>query len=267
MDTIRHFFGFKDDPFPQDIPVKSLFPLPCFPPLEKRVQFAISIRGITVITGEVGAGKSTSLRYVCDKLHPGKYHLICLIGGAYGLVEFLRQILLTFGVAYHSYQVSVMMRTIRSHLLEIAARNEIPVLIVDEAHLLKQSLFTQLHTLLQFEFDSKPIMPVLLCGQDSLLDLLMTPIARPLASRILGRSHLEALKSEVMSQYIEHHMRLAGAKQTYFTDNSIMAIHQGSGGLLRRANSLAKGALLAAAMEQNKAVSAEHVRLAATEII
>lgn len=267
MDSIRHFFGFKEDPFPQDIPVKKLFPLPGFPPLEKRVAFAISIRGITIITGEVGSGKSTSLRYVCDTLHPGKYHIISLIGGSYGLVEFLRHILLSFGVSYHSYQVSVMMQMVRSHVLEIAGRNEIPVMIVDEAHLLKQNLFSQLHTLLQFEFDSKPIMPVILCGQDSLLDLLMSPIVRPLASRILGRSHLEALKSEVMTQYINHHMQLAGAKEVHFMENAVMAIHQGSGGLLRRANALAKGALLAAAMEKNKTVSADHVRLASTEII
>ena len=267
MDSIRHFFGFKDDPFPQNLPVKNLFPLPGFPPLEKRVEFAISIRGITMITGEVGSGKSTSLRYVCEKLHPGKYHLISLIGGSYGLVEFLRQILLTFGVSYHSYQVTVMMRIIRTHLLEISGRNEIPVMLVDEAHLLKQSLFTQLHTLLQFEFDSKPVMPVVLCGQDSLLDVLMTPVVRPLSSRILGRSHLEALKSEVMMQYIHHHMQIAGAKEDYFSEGAVMAIHQGSGGLLRRANALARGALLAAAMEKNKMVSAEHVRLASTEII
>ena len=54
------------------------------------------------------------------------------------------------------------------------ARKVTPVLIIDEAHLLKQNVFTQLHTLTQFEFDSKPVMPVILCGQDGLMDHLMT---------------------------------------------------------------------------------------------
>lgn len=96
---------------------------------------------------------------------------------------------------------------------------------------------------------------------------LMTPDAKPLASRIMGRSHLEAIRKEVMEEYIAHHMRLAGAKKGVFSDSAIVAIHQGSGGLLRRANNLAKGAMLAASMEKCQTVSSEHVRMALTEVI
>lgn len=60
MSEIRHFFGLKNDPFPQDVPVKDLYPIPALDPLEKRVLFAIEQRAITVITGDVGSGKSTS---------------------------------------------------------------------------------------------------------------------------------------------------------------------------------------------------------------
>ena len=119
----------------------------------------------------------------------------------------------------------------------------------------------------QYELDSRPLLPTILCGQDSLLDKLMTPSARPLASRIMGRSHLEAIRRDVMVEYIAHHMRIAGAKDNFFTDDALTAIHQGSGGLLRRANNLSKGALLAAALEKNTRVSAEHVRTAMSELI
>ena len=73
----------------------------------------------------------------------------------------------------------------------------------------------QLHTLTQFEFDSKPVMPVILCGQDGLMDHLMTSPARPLASRVLGINHLEALKKEVMEEYLLHHLKLSGLSKTY----------------------------------------------------
>ena len=139
--------------------------------------------------------------------------------------------------------------------------------MVDEAHLLRKDIFAWLHTMIQLEFDSKPVLPTILCGQDILLDKLMTPEARPLASRIIGRSHLEAIKFEVMQKYLEHHLKLAGTNNNLFSEQAALAIHQGSGGLLRRANNLAKGALLAAAMEQCKIVSPEHVRLASTELI
>jgi len=266
MSNIRHFFGLKKDPFPQDVPVKDLFPIPALDPLEKRVLFAVEQKAITVITGDVGAGKSTSLRYISSRLHSSEYHLIPLIGGNHSLMELYRQILLSFGVQFFSFQVSIMIHRIRELVLEIASRKVTPTLIIDEAHLLKPSVFAQLHTLMQFEYDSRPVMPMILCGQDLLLDHLMGASSRPLASRVLGRSHLEALRKEVMTDYLAYHLRLAGSSKNLFSDDAIFAIHQGSGGLLRKANSLAKAAMLAASLEECSLVSAEHVRLASTEI-
>jgi len=254
MSDIRHFFGLKKDPFPQDVPVKDLFPLPSLDPLKKRVLFAVEQKAITVITGDVGSGKSTSLRYISSTLHGSEYHLIPLIGGRFSLMELYR------------LQVSVMIHKIRELILEIASRKVTPILIIDEAHLLKAAVFAQLHTLIQFEFDSRPLMPMVLCGQDLLLDHLMSASSRPLASRVLGRSHLEALRKEVMSEYLSYHLRISGTSQKLFSEEAVFAIHQGSGGLLRKANSLAKGAMMAAVMEDNSLVSAEHVRLASTEI-
>jgi len=266
METMRHHFGFKKDPFPQNVPVKDLFSLPSLQPLVQRVSFALDQKAISVITGDVGSGKSTSLRYVASMLHPSEYELISLIGGNYSPVELYRQMLLSFGLSYLSFQISMMVAKIREIILETASRKVTPVLIIDEAHLLKRTVFTQLHTLAQFEFDSRPIMPMILCGQDSLLDHLLANAVRPLASRVLGRSHLESIKMEVMNDYLNHHMTLAGGTSKIFSQEAVFAIHQSSGGLLRRANSLAKTALMACALEESHTVSADHVRIASTEI-
>jgi len=66
---------------------------------------------------------------------------------------------------------------------------------------------------------------------------------------------------------LKHHLEIAGIKEQLFSDEAILAIHQGSGGLLRRANYLAKGSLLVAAAEKCRVVAGEHVRMATTEII
>lgn len=266
MDTIRHHFGFKKDPFPQNVPVKDLYPLPCLESLLQRVSFAVDQKAISVVTGEVGSGKSTSLRYVASTFHSSEYELISLVGGNYSPMELYRQILFSFGLNCLSFQVSVMVAKIREVLLEIASRKVTPLLILDEAHLLKRSVFTQLHTLAQFEFDSRPVMPMVLCGQDLLLDHLMANDVRPLSSRVLGRSHLEAIKMEVMKDYLEHHICLAGGNGKVFSQEAVFAIHQSSGGLLRRANALAKTAMLACALEGSHTVSADHVRIASTEL-
>jgi type II secretory pathway predicted ATPase ExeA len=69
-----------------------------------------------------------------------------------------------------------------------------------------------------------------------------------------------------MAAYLKHHLELAGISEQPFSDEAILAINQGSGGLLRRANLLAKGSLIAASREKCTVVSAEHVRMASTEI-
>jgi general secretion pathway protein A len=83
---------------------------------------------------------------------------------------------------------------------------------------------------------------------------------------VLGRNHLEAIRKEVMEEYVMHHLQLAGLTNQIFSPEALFAIHQGSGGLLRKANHLCKTAMLVAAFDQTSTVSAEHVRMASTEI-
>ena len=70
-----------------------------------------------------------------------------------------------------------------------------------------------------------------------------------------------------MEEYLNHHLEFAGLKKKIFPAETVFAIHQSSGGILRRANSIAKAAMLAALMDKQQTVSPEHVRMAATELI
>ena len=83
---------------------------------------------------------------------------------------------------------------------------------------------------------------------------------------MVAQSHLEGLDLEGMHRYLAHHLNLAGIKSSPFEEAATAAIQQGSGGQLRKANHLARGALIAASGEQPTAVTAEHVRRAANEI-
>ncbi|MBI5194464.1 MAG: hypothetical protein HZA08_13645 [Nitrospirae bacterium] len=139
--------------------------------------------------------------------------------------------------------------------------------MIDEAHLMRGEVFAQLHIIGQFELDSAPVMPMILSGQNNLMDKLMYYTSRPLASRVVGKGHIEGLRLNEMAGYIKHHLEKAGAREQLFSEEAILAIHQGSGGLLRRANILARGSLIAAATETCNIVSGEHVRIASTEII
>ncbi len=199
-------------------------------------------------------------------LHPSQYQLISVVASTGSVVEILKQICMGLDIEWNSISLAKLMRTIRTAVTEIGKRKQIPVIIIDEASLLRIEVFAQLHTIGQFDMDSKPLLPMILAGQNNLLDKLMYITSRPLASRVIGRSHLEGLKQKDMEGYLKHHLEIAGINEQLFSDEAILAIHQGSGGLLRRANLLAKGSLIAAAREKCMVVSAEHVRLASTEI-
>ena len=267
MIALTHAFGFSSEPFAQDLSVDRLYPLPGLEAFVERFDYAISLGATTVITGEVGSGKSTSLRVATSRLHPSQHTVLSLIATTGSMLDLLRQICLALGNAPLSNSRAKLFATIRDLLATIKDKRQIPLLVVDEAHLMPLDLFAQLHTLTQLPFDENTLMPVVLSGQNSLIDKLLYHTARPLASRVVGRTHLAGLQLQDMKGYLVHHLQIVGGDANLLAEEAITAIHQGSGGLLRRANNLARGALLAAATEKAPLVTAEHVRIASTEIL
>ena len=167
----------------------------------------------------------------------------------------------------HANSRAILTRWIRREITELVRAKKLqPVLIIDEASLLRLDVFAELHTITQFQADSQPWLPIILAGQNNLADHLLYRTAGPLASRIVARSHLHAVDRDTLSGYLQHHLRLAGLANSPFDDSAVTAIYQGSGGLFRKANHLARGALIAAAAQKSLCVDAEHVRLAASEL-
>jgi type II secretory pathway predicted ATPase ExeA len=183
------------------------------------------------------------------------------------IMEFYRQMIHELDIHIKTNSKAMMLRIIKKEISALVCEKKIKVLLlVDEASLLRLEVFAELHTICQFEKDSKPYLPIILAGQNNLIDKLSYRSSQPLASRVVARSHLQGTNLAGMQDYLKHHLAVAGIKHTLFDQNAITAIQQASGGLFRKANHLARGALIAAAANQAAQVNAEHVRLAATEI-
>jgi type II secretory pathway predicted ATPase ExeA len=263
----RTFFGFAREPFSSELKVEEVLKTEAVLAVAERVDYAIRLGAIALITGEVGSGKSTALRFALSRLHPSEYRLLWITAGGGSILELYRQITWELEVETTSTRAAST-RIIRKSLLDLVlGKKQKVVLIIDEASLLRLEVFAELHTLTQFDGDSKPLLPLLLAGQNNLLDKLYWRTSLPLSSRVVARSHLEGVDRQGMENYLNHHLRLAGLNLSVFSDQAITAIHQGSGGLFRKANHLARGSLIAAAAEKCQQVSAEHVRLASTELI
>jgi type II secretory pathway predicted ATPase ExeA len=265
--TYRTFFAMQCEPFAADIALKDILVTAALQAVKERILYAISLGTVALLSGEIGSGKSTALRYVTGNLHPSQYRLIRVTATSGSILELYRQILGELASDTNGCSRARMTGRIKNEVLQLACGKKItPVLVIDEASLLRLEVFAELHTLSQFESDSKPYLPIVLAGQSNLVDNLRYRSSLPLASRVVCKSHLQGVDLAGMQQYLEHHLNIAGVKQQLFEDAAVTAIHQGSGGLFRKANHLARGAIVAASKQQSVSVTAEHVRLAATEI-
>lgn len=265
--SYKAFFGMKKEPFGSDLKQNEILETEELKSVKNKFYYTTDIGGTALLTGDIGSGKSTALRYAADSLHPSEYRVFYITATSGPILELYQQIVSEMCIGPSGRSKAFMIGLIKKEIMEnVDAKKMKVVLVIDEASLLRMEVLAELHTLTQYHRDSKHWMPMILSGQSSLIDKMMYRSSRPLASRVVTRCHLEGLDRQGMKQYMDHHLKLAGANPRLFDDAAVTAVHQGSGGLLRKANHLARGALIAAAKQNMQIVNPEHVRLAATEI-
>jgi len=266
--SYRTFFELQKEPFSADIDLEEILVTASVKGVEDRIHYAIRLGAVALVTGEIGSGKSTALRYATAKLHPSEFRVVQVTATSGSILELYRQVIAELGMALSSCSKAAMTRAIKSETADLVrGKKKKTILVIDEASLLRLEVFAELHTLMQFEHDSKPFLPMVLAGQANLADNLKYRDSLPLASRVVGKTRLKGCDRDGMQQYLCHHLALAGVKNNIFEDSAITAIHQGSGGLFRKANHLARGAVIVAAKQKSPVVHAEHVRIASTELI
>ena len=263
----KTFFGLSKEPFQSNIPIKDILVTHEVKDVSERFKYAVRSGAIAVVTGDVGAGKSTALRWVISGMHHSDFKIIHVTATSGSILEFYRQLVSELDLDLSSNSKAVLIQHIKRCIYELVReKRQQPVIVVDEASLLRLEVFTELHTLTQFECDSKPWLPIIMVGQNILLDRLSFRKSAPLASRVIARSHLSAIGREEMKVYLNHHLKCVGATADIFSEESHTAIFQGSGGILRKANHLARGAMIAASKEKRSTVTPVDVKKASSEI-
>jgi general secretion pathway protein A len=262
------YFGMKKDPFINSLATKDLLQLPGTLSVKERLDYIAKSGGVMVVTGDVGSGKSTALRWSLSQYHQSEIMNVYVTANSGSSTELYKQLCWGLNIATHSGSRSLLQKIFKEGVQDIVDKQKIKlVIIIDEASLLRPEIFAELHTITQFNYDSENLFSLVLAGQNSLLDKLKYRSSSPLASRVITRSHINSINLEQMKDYLKHHLKVVGIKKGLFGDNAITAIYQGSGGLLRKANSLARGSLLACMISNDDQVNEEHVRRASTELI
>ncbi len=262
----RKHFTFTTFPFGLTPEPEDLFASSTLAEAEVRLKHLLELRAIGLVTGEAGSGKTTVCRKVASALHPGLYRVFYVPLSTGNVMDMYKSIGWELGLPTERSRASAF-RVIRTEIsrLTLEAKQR-PVLIIDEAHHLRNDVLEDLRLLTNYRMDSDNRLCLLLVGLTELRRRLAMAVHESLAQRIIVRYHLAGLKREELPQYLTHRLRLAGCELPLFEPTAIEALFQATQGMPRNVNRLAHYALTSAAIDKARTVTTEHVQTAREEI-
>jgi general secretion pathway protein A len=261
------FFGFKKSPFSDCPDAKQLFASQAAIQIKARLQFLVDHRGAGLLTGEVGAGKSTAARTFIAGLNPSLFKILYLHWTSGSALDLLRQIALELGLQ-PAHMRGDLVRQISEVIVRLnESKKQHPILILDEAQLLRHATLEQIPLLLNFDMDSSHYLTLLLVGQPLLRRTLSLQMHEPLRQRIAVQYHLQGLSRDELDAYLAHQLKAAGVSQPLFDDTARQALYQATKGILRRVNSIALTALRLAASRKVTVVDESILLDAAAEAL
>jgi general secretion pathway protein A len=261
----KHFAlsAFPFDPGPEP---EALFASASLAEAEARLKHLLDLRGIGLVTGEAGCGKTTVCRKVAAELHPGLYRVFYIPLSTGNVMDMYKSIGWELGLPDARNRAAAF-RVIRAEIsrLTLEAKQR-PVLIVDEAHHLRNEVLEDLRLLTNYRMDSENRLCLLLVGLTELRRRLSMAVHESLAQRIVVRHHLSGLTRAELPQYLTHRLRLAGCELPLFEPPAVEALFQATQGMPRQVNRLAHYALAAAALANARTVSIDQIQSAREEV-
>jgi general secretion pathway protein A len=262
----RKHFGLTRLPLDKEIAPEDLFPSAAGQEFDVRLGQLLELRGIGLITGESGSGKTCACRKKLTALHTGLWRVFYVALSTGNVMDLYKTISWEMGLPTERSRAALY-RQIRTEVTRLCAEARCrPVLVVDEAQNLRPDVLEDLRLLTNYQMDSENRLCLLLVGQAELRRRLGMAVYEALAQRIVVRYHFTGLGRDELGPYLAHRLRLAGTELPLFEPAAQEAIYQGTQGLVRKVNNLGHHALLAAALGRAKAVSVEHVQAALPEV-
>jgi putative secretion ATPase (PEP-CTERM system associated) len=257
-------YGFHQHPFLMTPDARLFFPSSVHKRAYAHLTYGLAQgEGFVVVTGEVGAGKTTLIERLCSELDPAAFLVARIVTTQVAGDDLLRLVADAFGMPAEGDKAAVL-RGIMSALRSGERRH---VLIVDEAQALSHAALEELRMLSNVTDGSRALLQTILVGQPQLRQVIASPNLDQLRQRILASFHLGSLTAEETRGYIEHRLRAVGWSGNPSFDDAVFAVvHRFTGGIPRRINRLFSRVLLAGALEHAPHITAETVEEIAIEL-
>jgi putative secretion ATPase (PEP-CTERM system associated) len=201
--------------------------------------------GFIVVTGEVGAGKTTIVRGLLNKLDSAKVVAAQLVSTQLDAEDTLRMVAAAFGVRTKGLGKSDVLLALEAFLIDVTTQGKRCLLIVDEAQNLTANAVEELRMLSNFQFETQALLQSFLIGQPEFRSIMQSPHMQQLRQRVIAACHIGPMDHDETRAYIEHRLKCAGYQaEPLFDIDAYEAIHKASGGVPRRINSLCDRILL-----------------------
>ncbi len=265
VDRLRAYWGFTRTPFSKDLAPSMLFASRAHAEAVARISWLVTERGLGLVTGEVGSGKTVAARSAVAGLDSSRHSVIYLSNPAVGARGMYAAIVTALGGTPRFHKASLIPQTMAALAAEEAEWGRRVVVILDEAHMLDDQL-EELRLLTNQDMDSRAAFACVLLGQPTLRRRVRLGAFAALNQRIALRYVIDGMELGETGSYIAHHLKLAGRADTVFSDDAVALIHQVSRGLPRAVNNLATQALVAAYAANKSIVDESSARAAASEV-
>jgi putative secretion ATPase (PEP-CTERM system associated) len=223
--------------------------------------------GFIVITGEIGAGKTTVLRSLLGKIDPHKVEAVQIVSTQLGAEDTLRMVAAAFGVPAANVSKSEILLAIEAFLLKLHMQGRRALLIVDEAQNLTLESMEELRMLSNYQLDNQALLQSFLVGQPEFRRILESPRMEQLRQRVIAACHISPMDEEETREYVRHRLKHVGwTGKPHLEGDAYEALFDVTGGVPRRINSLCDRMLLAGFLAQKFVLGAKDVRDAAAEI-
>jgi general secretion pathway protein A len=213
--------------------------------------------GFIVVTGEIGAGKTTLVGHLMASVDPNRVHAIRITSTQVDGNDMLRLVSQAMGIATEGAEKAQLLGRIEGFLQDRARAGQKTLLIVDEAQNMPINALEELRMLSNFQGTGHALLQILLLGQPEFRDKLNAPELEQLRQRVIATHHLSAMEAEEVGPYIEHRLKCVGwGGNPQFTRDAFMLLHTASGGIPRKLNTIVSRALLMGAVERSGIIDA-----------
>lgn len=253
------FYGFKEKPF-------SLLPDPAFLFMSEKHRRALAMlrygvmneAGFTVITGEIGSGKTTLIRLLLNEINHDYTTTVGIVSNTHRTFgELLEWVLLAFKLEYRGKKKVELYQTLAEFIAKEYSQGRRTVLVIDEAQNLDVEALEELRMLSNINADNNQLLQLILLGQPALQEILRLPELHQFAQRIAVAFNLKTLNLEETWQYIRHRLQIAGGDPNLFDTRACAAVYYYTRGTPRLINVLCDTALVYAFGEQKLRIDAD----------